>query len=53
MNAWIESTFANVIKMGGIPLMVWKIAIESTIYMTFWSFVFGGLLGLLAGLLLY
>lgn len=52
MNAWIESTFANVIKMGWDTPYGWKIAIESTIYMTFWSFVFGGLLGLIAGLLL-
>lgn len=52
MNAWIEATFENVIKMGWDTSYGWKTAIESTIYMTFWSFVFGGLLGLIAGLLL-
>lgn len=52
MNAWIETTFENVIKMGWDTSYGWKVAIESTIYMAFWSFVFGGLLGLVTGLLL-
>lgn len=52
MNQWIETTFENVIKMGWNTSYGWWPAIQATIYMTFWSFIFGGLLGLVGGLLL-
>lgn len=52
MNAWIESTFENVIRMGWDTSNGWLEAIQATIYMTGWSFLFGGILGLVTGLLL-
>ncbi len=52
MNQWIETTFANVIKMGWDTSYGWLPAIQATLYMTFWSFLYGGFLGLVGGLLL-
>lgn len=52
MQEWLQTHLPNVIKMGWDTPTGWLTAIEATLYMTFWSFLWGGLLGLLTGLLL-
>lgn len=52
MLEMIQTYLPNVYKMGWDTQTGWLTAIQSTLYMTFWSFLFGGLLGLLGGLLL-
>ncbi|MFC3928201.1 methionine ABC transporter permease [Streptococcus caprae] len=49
---FIEVYLPNVYKMGWDGQAGWWTAIYATLYMTFWSFVIGGLLGLITGLLL-
>ncbi|MBL6538401.1 ABC transporter permease [Streptococcus suis] len=52
MLEWIETYMPNVYRMGWDTQTGWLTAINATIYMTGWSFLFGGLLGLITGLLL-
>ncbi|KXT74021.1 Methionine ABC transporter permease protein [Streptococcus sp. DD10] len=48
----IQTYLPNVYKMGWVGQAGWGTAIYLTLYMTFVSFVVGGILGLVAGLLL-
>lgn len=52
MIDWIRTHLPNVYQMGWSGTYGWQVAITQTLYMTFWSFVVGGLLGLLGGLFL-
>ena len=53
MIDWIQTHLPNVYQMGWSGTYGWQVAITQTLYMTFWSFVVGGLLGLLGGLFLH
>ncbi|MCO6184448.1 methionine ABC transporter permease [Leuconostoc fallax] len=50
MSTWFEQNFPNVVYQGWSGDTGWWTAITQTIYMTFWSALFGGLLGLIFGL---
>ncbi|MFT8939440.1 methionine ABC transporter permease [Leuconostoc falkenbergense] len=50
MNQWFAHTFPNVIYQGWSGDTGWWTAIVQTLYMTFWSAIFGGLLGLIFGI---
>ncbi|MGO3547937.1 MAG: methionine ABC transporter permease [Leuconostoc falkenbergense] len=50
MNQWFAHTFPNVIYQGWGGDTGWWTAIVQTLYMTFWSAIFGGLLGLIFGI---
>lgn len=50
MNQWFAHTFPNVIYQGWCGDTGWWTAIVQTLYMTFWSAIFGGLLGLIFGI---
>lgn len=50
MSNWISQTFPNVIYQGWTGDTGWWTAIVQTIYMTFWSAIFGGILGLIFGI---
>jgi D-methionine transport system permease protein len=52
MIAWFNHNFPNVVDLGWGGQMGWGTAIQQTIFMTFWSAVFGGLLGLIFGIVL-
>ncbi|HFH7411385.1 TPA: methionine ABC transporter permease [Streptococcus agalactiae] len=52
MIEWIQTHLPNVYQMGWEGAYGWQTAIVQTIYMTFWSFLIGGLMGLLGGLFL-
>ena len=52
MIDFIQTYLPNVYRMGWSGQAGWGTAISLTLYMTFISFVIGGLLGLIAGLLL-
>ena len=52
MIDFIQTYLPNVYRMGWSGQAGWGTAIYLTLYMTFISFVIGGLLGLIAGLLL-
>ncbi|MDF7627358.1 ABC transporter permease [Leuconostocaceae bacterium ESL0723] len=49
MSNWIQQTFPNVIYQGWGGDTGWWTAIVQTLYMTFWSAIFGGILGLIFG----
>lgn len=49
---WFEANFPNVVKMGWDGQAGWGTAIGDTLYMTGFSFLIGGLMGLLGGLFL-
>lgn len=50
MTEWFSNTFPNVVSLGWSGSDGWLAAIGQTIYMTFWSALFGGVLGLLFGI---
>lgn len=52
MSTWINQTFPNVIYQGWTGDTGWWTAITQTIFMTFWSAFFGGILGLIFGIAL-
>ena len=49
---WIETNLPNVYRIGWEGTNSWSDAFSATLYMTGWSFVIGGILGLLMGLFL-
>ncbi|CAK1229467.1 MULTISPECIES: methionine ABC transporter permease [Fructobacillus] len=49
MSNWFSQTFPNVVYQGWSGDTGWLTAINQTIFMTFWSAIFGGLLGLIFG----
>ncbi|HEY4399066.1 MAG TPA: methionine ABC transporter permease [Lactobacillaceae bacterium] len=49
MIDWFSKTFPNVVYQGWTGDTGWLTAIGQTIYMTFWSAIFGGVLGLIFG----
>lgn len=49
MTEFFSKYFPNVIAQGWGGESGWLTAIGQTFYMTFWSFIFGGILGLLFG----
>lgn len=52
MINWFIHTFPNVVALGWSGDTGWGTAIFQTLFMTFWSAIFGGLLGIVFGLLL-
>ncbi|MBS9338516.1 ABC transporter permease [Fructobacillus sp. M2-14] len=50
MSTWFAETFPNVVYQGWTGDTGWWTAIFQTLFMTFWSAVFGGLLGLIFGI---
>ncbi|MFS1663006.1 methionine ABC transporter permease [Streptococcus sp. zg-JUN1979] len=52
MTEWIQTYLPNVYQMGWTGSYGWLTAINQTLYMTFWSFLIGGFMGLVAGLFL-
>lgn len=52
MAEWIQTNLPNVYKIGLWGDTGWLAAIYATFYMTIWSFLIGGTLGLLTGLFL-
>ncbi|MBS9336379.1 methionine ABC transporter permease [Fructobacillus papyrifericola] len=50
MSTWFSQTFPNVVYQGWGGDTGWGTAIFQTLFMTFWSAVFGGLLGLIFGI---
>lgn len=50
MNEWFSQTFPNVVYQGWTGDTGWLTAITQTLFMTFWSAIFGGLLGLIFGI---
>ena len=49
MSEFLAKVFPNVLAQGWTGEAGWLTAIGQTFYMTFWSFLFGGILGLLFG----
>jgi len=45
MQTWFAQTFPNVVYQGWTGDTGWLTAINETLFMTFWSALFGGLLG--------
>ena len=52
MIEWISTNMPDVYRIGWEGTNSWSDAFSATIYMTGWSFVIGGLLGLVMGLFL-
>ncbi|MBA1393404.1 ABC transporter permease, partial [Lactobacillus sp. XV13L] len=52
MNSWFTKVFPNVVNLGWLGDTGWGTAIGQTLFMTFWSAVFGGILGIIFGVLL-
>ncbi|GBG96008.1 methionine ABC transporter permease [Lactococcus termiticola] len=52
MESWLQHLLPNVINMGWLGDYGWQTSIIQTLYMTFWSGILGGLLGLIFGILL-
>lgn len=52
MTSFFTKYFPNVISLGWGGDAGWGIAIFQTLFMTFWSAIFGGILGIIFGLLL-
>ncbi|ADG41057.1 MULTISPECIES: methionine ABC transporter permease [Leuconostoc] len=50
MTQWFSDTFPNVVYQGWTGDTGWWTSIVQTLYMTFWSAIFGGLLGLIFGI---
>lgn len=49
---WFNHIFPNVVTLGWGGQMGWGTAIAQTLFMTFWSAIFGGLAGLVFGIVL-
>ena len=52
MIEWIQTHLPYVYQMGWSGPYGWQTAITQTLYMTFWSFIIGGFMGLVGGLFL-
>ncbi len=52
MIEWFVKTFPNVVALGWLGDTGWGTAIFQTLFMTFWSAIFGGFLGIVFGLIL-
>ena len=52
MQNWIQTYLPNVYKIGLWGSNGWLTATYTTLYMTTWAFVIGGLAGLMMGLFL-
>ena len=52
MISFLTKNFPNVVALGWGGDAGWGTAIFQTLFMTFWSAIFGGILGLVFGLLL-
>ena len=50
MTKWFSDTFPNVVYQGWTGDTGWWTSIVQTFYMTFWSAIFGGILGLVFGI---
>ncbi|MCI1690055.1 MAG: ABC transporter permease [Leuconostoc mesenteroides] len=50
MSQWFTNAFPNVVYQGWSGDTGWWTSIIQTLYMTFWSAIFGGILGLIFGL---
>lgn len=52
MISWFSKVFPNVVELGWLGDAGWATSIIQTLYMTFWSALFGGILGLIFGVIL-
>lgn len=52
MISWFNRVFPNVVSLGWTGDTGWATSIYQTLFMTFWSGIFGGLLGIIFGLIL-
>lgn len=52
MSSWFNSIFPNVVQLGWLGDTGWGTSIIQTLFMTFWSGIFGGILGLIFGVIL-
>lgn len=52
MKEWFITNFPNVVQQGWGGETGWWTSIVQTVYMTFWSAIFGGILGLIFGIAL-
>ncbi|KID42304.1 methionine ABC transporter permease [Fructilactobacillus fructivorans] len=52
MGAWFATHFPNVVSQGLNGEEGWITAVNQTIYMTFWSAIFGGIAGIIFGVCL-
>lgn len=52
MVSWFCKIFPNVVNLGWLGDTGWGTSIGQTLYMTFWSAIFGGLLGIIFGIVL-
>lgn len=52
MSSWFNSVFPNVVQLGWLGDTGWGTSIIQTLFMTFWSGIFGGILGLIFGVIL-
>lgn len=52
MSSWFNKVFPNVINLGWTGDTGWASSIYQTLFMTFWSAIFGGILGIVFGVVL-
>ncbi|MDF7682773.1 ABC transporter permease [Lactobacillus sp. ESL0679] len=52
MSSWFSSVFPNVVQLGWSGDAGWGTSIVQTLFMTFWSAIFGGILGIVFGVVL-
>lgn len=52
MINWFSKVFPNVIELGWLGDTGWATSIGQTLFMTFWSGIFGGILGIIFGIVL-
>lgn len=52
MINWLEKIMPNVVQLGWGGDAGWGTSIFQTLFMTFWSAIFGGVLGIIFGVLL-
>ncbi|WEV70248.1 ABC transporter permease [Lactobacillus sp. ESL0785] len=52
MSSWFSKVFPNVIQLGWNGDAGWGTSIMQTLFMTFWSAIFGGILGIIFGVIL-
>lgn len=52
MSSWFAKVFPNVVQLGWSGDAGWGTSIFQTLFMTFWSAIFGGLLGIIFGVIL-
>ena len=52
MKEWFITNFPNVVQQGWYGETGWWTSIVQTLYMTFWSAIFGGIAGLIFGVAL-